>query len=59
MTAEIIPFASAPAREKQCSFCRTPQGQAKKLISSGVTNHCICDKCITKAKERLEGAKKP
>jgi ATP-dependent protease Clp ATPase subunit len=54
MTAQVIPMEK-PVRV--CSFCRAPETQVKKLIGSGINSHCICDKCITKAKQRLEEAK--
>ena len=56
MTAQIIPM-DEPSKELVCSFCKTPMSKAKKLISSGVTKHCICDQCVAKAKQRLEEAK--
>lgn len=57
MSAQIIPI-DKPSKELACSFFRTPQSKAKKLIGSGVSKHCICDECVSKAKQRLEEAKK-
>jgi hypothetical protein len=56
MTAEVIQlFKPKPQKiqNRKCSFCGTPEAQAKKFIASEQNNHCICGECIVAAKERL------
>ena len=56
MTAEVIPMDPPKQAEPKCSFCGTPQSKAKRFISNGDGTRHICGDCVTKAKQRLEGA---
>jgi hypothetical protein len=57
MTAEVIPFVKPDDKPQVCSFCKTPKDKAKSMIQSKVSDHCICDVCIVKCKERFEEIK--
>jgi hypothetical protein len=57
MTGVVIPFDKPKELEPKCSFCGTPKSKAKKMVSTTDGMRHICDKCIVKAKQRLqEGA---
>jgi hypothetical protein len=56
MTAEVIQlFKPKPQKmqNRKCSFCGTPERDAKKFVASETSNHCICGECIVKAKEKV------
>jgi hypothetical protein len=53
MTAEVIPFVKPEDKPQVCSFCKISKAQAKAMIQSKVSDHCICDSCIKKCKDRL------
>ena len=40
-------------QSRKCSFCGTSESDAKHLIASEITNHCICDKCIKQGKSLI------
>ena len=56
--SNVIPFdepKEAPKQEPKCSFCDRPESQVQKLLSNNIDKH-ICNKCVVKAKQRLEQA---
>ena len=51
--ADVIPFKAPPAKEPECSFCKTPMSKCKKFMSNGVDKG-ICDKCLAVCQQRLK-----
>lgn len=53
MTAIIIPLIKKPAEPRRCSFCARTEDKIKKLVSSAVSAHHICDQCIAKSTKAM------
>jgi len=50
MTAEVLPFKRPIPK---CSFCGTPDTDAKHFFSSGTGKH-ICGVCVAHCKQRMQ-----
>lgn len=49
MTAEVLPFKETIPK---CSFCGTPETDAKHFFTSGTGKH-ICGACVAHCKQRM------
>lgn len=56
MSSNVIPLKEPKPADPKCSFCGTPQSQAKKFISNSDGTKHICGECVEAAKKRLQEA---
>lgn len=52
--AEIISFEKPKVFERHCTFCNASESKSFKFFGNSNENAFICDKCVSKARERMK-----